>query len=184
MMQKIISEDLSQNEDFENKNAPMWIWFLLFFAVVGVSCAGTMFQQIDEIPPLLRASWRLQSTSLTLLPPAIWQWIYADEIIKVTCLQYRTLLILCLSGLAVAAHFGCWVASLDMTTLTHSLLFVSSHPILVAIGMYLAANLPDDVLNYLKVRGIDNIKSPNMVGTKSSCRRKSQTARQKGYRFH
>jgi hypothetical protein len=47
----------------------VWAWVLLSCSVVGVSCAGSMFQQVDEIPPLLRASWRLQATSVVLVCP-------------------------------------------------------------------------------------------------------------------
>ena len=44
--------------------APVWIWALLAAATVGVSCAGAVFQHLDDIPPLLRASWRLQVCDL------------------------------------------------------------------------------------------------------------------------
>ena len=44
------------------------------------------------------------------------------------------------SGLALAAHFGAWVASLDETTLTHSLLFVTAHPLVIVVGMFLLAS--------------------------------------------
>ena len=50
------------------KTTPAWVWALLVCAVFGVSSAGALFQQVDEIPPLLRASWRLQLTSLVLAP--------------------------------------------------------------------------------------------------------------------
>ena len=36
-------------------------------------------------------------------------------------------------------HFGAWVASLDETTLTHSLLFVTAHPLVIVVGMMLLA---------------------------------------------
>jgi len=39
------------------------------------------------------------------------------------------------SGVAIGVHFGAWVASVDMTTLTHSLLFVSSHPVVRTIAL-------------------------------------------------
>ena len=50
--------------------------------------------------------------------------------------ERRTLGILALSGLALALHFGSWVASLKYTTLTHSLLFVTAHPLIVVAGMF------------------------------------------------
>ena len=139
------------------------IWILLCLSVVGVSCAGTMFQQIDEIPPILRASWRLQATSLLLLPCAMVQWCQSSLGIKQRCLEKRTLYIMCISGVSVAAHFGCWVASLDMTTLTHSLLFVSMHPIVVATGMYVLANLPSNTRSYIQSWGVHEIRAPTRL---------------------
>ena len=52
----------------------------------------------------------------------------------------RTWVLLTASGVALAAHFGAWVASLDQTTLTHSLLFVTAHPLVIVIGMALLAS--------------------------------------------
>jgi len=48
---------------------PNWVWMLLVAAIFGVSSAGALFQQVDDVPPLLRASWRLQLTSVVL---ALW----------------------------------------------------------------------------------------------------------------
>ena len=150
------------NETPEAHNTtPPWIYFLLILSVIGVSCAGTMFQQIDDIPPLLRASWRLQATSVCLFPLAMMQWYTSEESMRHRFLKQRTLLIMLISGISVGAHFGCWVASLDMTTLTHSLLFVSAHPVVIAMGMYLLANLPVAVLDYLQSHGMASIRSPN-----------------------
>ena len=114
---------------------PTWVWGLLIAAVLGVSSAGTLLQQID-LDPLLKASWRLQLTSLVLFPFAIWQWRQQPEAIKQQMFERRTLGILALSGLALALHFGSWVASLKYTTLTHSLLFVTAHPLIVVAGMF------------------------------------------------
>lgn len=115
---------------------PAWVWGLLVAAVFGVSSAGTLLQQID-LDPLLKASWRLQLTSVVLFPFAIWQWRQQPEAVKQQMFERRTLGILALSGLALALHFGSWVASLKYTTLTHSLLFVTAHPLIVVAGMFL-----------------------------------------------
>eukprot|EP00605_Chrysophyceae_sp_TOSAG23-4_P000058 GSChrysophyteH1.ASY1.ANO1.60.1 assembled CDS len=161
-MQKIeVMDEKSENNNLE-QSIPVWIWILLAFAVVGVSSAGTMFQQIDEIPPLLRASWRLQATSLVLLPLAVLQWRWnCDASTRERCFEKSTILIMSISGLSVGAHFGCWVASLDMTTLTHSLLFVSSHPVVVAFGMFSYHYLPGTILKYLESRGVPAIRKLN-----------------------
>lgn len=123
------------------KTTPAWVWALLVGAVFGVSSAGALFQQVDEIPPLLRASWRLQLTSLVLAPFAIYQWLNIDSQIKRQMYQKNTILWLFAGGTALALHFGSWVASLDETSLTHSLLFVTAHPLIIIVGMVILARL-------------------------------------------
>jgi drug/metabolite transporter (DMT)-like permease len=49
--------------------------------------------------------------------------------------ERKTILIITASGSALALHFGAWVASLDATSLTHSLLFVTAHPLIIIVGM-------------------------------------------------
>jgi drug/metabolite transporter (DMT)-like permease len=118
---------------------PRWVWGLLVAAVVGVSSAGALFQHVDAIPPVLRASWRLQLTSLVLLPLFLYQWRQTEAEVKRTFFTRKTWFLLGASGVALAAHFGTWVASLDETTLTHSLLFVTAHPLVIVLGMMLLA---------------------------------------------
>ena len=57
-------------------------------------------------------------------------------------LSLKTVLILAGSGIALAAHFGTWVTSLDHTSLAHSLLFVTSHPIIIVIGTAIFVRKP------------------------------------------
>ena len=97
---------------------PLWVWGLLIAAVFGVSSAGALFQSVDTVPPLLRASWRLQLTALVLFPLFLQQIATIEPAIMEQVKTRRTLLLLFGSGLALAAHFGAWVASLDETTLT------------------------------------------------------------------
>ena len=118
---------------------PNWVWLLLVGAVFGVSSAGALFQQVDDVPPLLRASWRLQLTSLVLAPMALIQWRTHRDLIKDKMLERNTILWLLGGGLALALHFGSWVASLDETSLTHSLLFVTAHPLIIIVGMLVLA---------------------------------------------
>ena len=114
---------------------PPWVWFLLVAAVCGVSSAGALFQHVDEVPPVLRASWRLQLTALVLAPLALYQWRGASTELRQRCFTKPNLALVLASGLALGAHFATWVASLDATTLTHSLLFVTAHPLVIVLGM-------------------------------------------------
>jgi len=127
------------------QQVPVRIWLLLGCAVLGVSSAGALFQHVDQIPPLLRASWRLQLTALLLAPFALMQWMNAEASLKVKYKQASTIKIIILSGVFLAAHFGTWVASLDATSLTHSLLFVTSHPIIIVAGMMILSKTSKNV---------------------------------------
>ena len=121
---------------------PTMVWGLLAVSVLGVSSAGAILSHLDSIPPLMRASWRLQITVLLLLPFAIWQYRNMEIVERKKLTEKRTILILLGSGIALAAHFGTWVTSLDHTSLAHSLLFVTSHPIIIVIGTAIFVRRP------------------------------------------
>ena len=121
---------------------PPLVWGLLGAGVLGVSFAGAILQHVDEIPPLMRASWRLQITVLMLAPFAIWQYSNLEVENKLKLIEKRTIWILIGSGFALAAHFGTWVTSLDHTSLAHTLLFVTSHPIIIVIGIAIFVRRP------------------------------------------
>jgi len=123
-------------------NVPPFVWAVLGIAIFGVSSAGAIFTHVDEIPPLLRASWRLQLTALLLAPLAVWQWISTEQVIKKRVLEPKNLNILIGSGFFLALHFGFWVTSLDFTSLTHSLLFVTAHPLVILVGMFFFVRKP------------------------------------------
>ena len=121
---------------------PPLVWGLLVVSVLGVSSAGAILSHLDSIPPLMRGSWRLQITVLLLLPFAIWQYRNMEVVEKKKLTEKRTILILLGSGVALAAHFGTWITSLDHTSLAHSLLFVTSHPIIIVIGTAIFVRKP------------------------------------------
>ena len=109
---------------------PVHAWVILGVAVLAVSSAGAVFMLMSDVTPLLRASWRLQATAIILLPFFIWQlnkesydW------------DWNTFWIILGSGICLWIHFGSWVWSLDHTSLTHSLLFVTAHPLIIVTAM-------------------------------------------------
>ena len=112
-------------------STPRSAWMLLFVALFAVSSAGAVLQSMTEIPPILRASWRMQGTALVLLPGFIFQLSKVDRSI----FTMRDFVIIFISSIFLAAHFGSWVWSLDHTSLVHSLLFVTSHPLVVVLLM-------------------------------------------------
>ena len=122
---------------------PAHVWLVLGVAICGVSSAGAIFTHVDEIPPLLRASWRLQLTALILAPLAVWQFNQIDQEIKSKLFDLSTAKIIGASGIFLALHFGFWVTSLDYTSLTHSLLFVTAHPLVILVGMFVFVRKPN-----------------------------------------
>jgi len=122
--------------------APPLVWGLLVVAVLGVSSAGAILSYLDDIPPIMRASWRLQITVIMLAPLAIYQYRQMDDISKIKLTEKRTLYIILGSGVALCAHFGAWTTSLDHTSIAHSLLFVTSHPIIIVAGTAILIRRP------------------------------------------
>jgi len=127
----------------QSGSVPPHVWLVLGVAICGVSSAGAIFTHVDEIPPLLRASWRLQLTALILAPLALWQYNAIEDGVKEKLFKPSTIKILAGSGAFLALHFGFWVTSLDYTSLTHSLLFVTSHPLVILIGMFYFVRKPN-----------------------------------------
>ncbi len=114
-----------------NESTPIYAYALLGIALLAVSSAGAVLQQMGEVPPLLRASWRMQGTSLVLLPGFVYQWLKMDR----SSISRNDWLLMLASSVFLALHFGSWIWSLDNTSLVHSLLFVTSHPLVVVALM-------------------------------------------------
>ena len=119
----------------ESSEIPLHAWLIMGIALFAVSSAGAVFEMIEGVAGLTKAAWRLQATSLVLLPGFLLQYSRADSTLRH---EWRgSLGLLCASGLCLALRFGTWLVSLDMTTLTHSLLFVTAHPLVIIVGLWL-----------------------------------------------
>ena len=119
----------------ESNAIPLHAWLIMGVALFAVSSAGAVFEMIEDVGGLSKAAWRLQATSLILLPGFMVQYARAEESLK---LRWKNSMhLLTASGICLALHFGTWLMSLDRTTLTHSLLFVTAHPLVIIIGLWL-----------------------------------------------
>ena len=133
-----VRDDLvdSQNvSNFNNKSTPFFAWMILGVSIFAVSSAGSVFELIDDVSPITKAAWRLQATSIVLLPPFLWQLKNTEKNLRKKWSEHFNLLFC--SGLFLAVHFGTWLISLDHTTLTHSLLFVTAHPLVIIVGLWI-----------------------------------------------
>ncbi|HII52302.1 MAG TPA: DMT family transporter [Candidatus Thalassarchaeaceae archaeon] len=120
---------------------PAMAWAILAIALFGVSSGGPLLASMDT-PPVLRASWRLWATSIVLLPGFMVQLRRAENEIY----DLRNISMILLSGFALAIHFAAWTWSLDHTSLAHSLLFVTSHPIVIVSAMFVIERKADPLL--------------------------------------
>lgn len=115
---------------------PFTVWLLLAVALLAVSSAGAVLQELGEIPPMLRASWRLQATCVVLLPLFVFQALRQSGYRP----SKRDVALVFGSSICLALHFAAWIWSLDNTSLVHSLLFVTSHPLVVVLLMPLVGS--------------------------------------------
>lgn len=96
--------------------------------VVAVSSAAVMIR-LAGAPALAVAFWRCALGVAILLPPAI--------VRRETFPRGRVLYVGLASGVALGAHFGFWISSLDYTSVAASVVLVSNTPVFVAILAYL-----------------------------------------------
>ncbi|PRW45144.1 Permeases of the drug metabolite transporter family permease component [Chlorella sorokiniana] len=90
---------------------------------------------MGDVPPITLAAWRLQLTSVLLGIGAAVQLCGMPPEDRQRTAQSAGLL--AASGVCLALHFGTWVYSVQATSLTHSLLFVSATPLFLAGGTWL-----------------------------------------------
>ena len=92
--------------------------------VLAVS-ASAIFIRLAEAPAIGIAFWRCALAVAALLPVAI----YRREAVP----RGRTLYIAVASGVALGAHFGLWISSLDYTSVAASVVLVCTQPVFVAV---------------------------------------------------
>ena len=96
--------------------------------VVAVSAAA-IFIRLADAPALAIAFWRCALGVAVLLPPALAR--------RERFPTGKALVVAIASGVALGAHFGFWVSSLDYTSVAASVVLVSNTPVFVAILAYL-----------------------------------------------
>ena len=99
--------------------------------IVGVLAVGAsaVFIRLAEAPALGIAFWRCALGALALLPLAAFN--------RESMPKGGFLWIGAVSGIALGAHFGTWIASLEYTSVAASVVLVSTTPVFVAVAAYL-----------------------------------------------
>ncbi len=110
--------------------------------VLAVSAAA-IFIRLADAPALAIAIWRSALGVAVLLPFAV----YRRERLP----RGRPLYIGMASGVALGAHFGFWISSLDYTSVAASVVLVCTQPVFVAILAYLTFGERTSMLSFLGI---------------------------------
>lgn len=151
--------------------SPLVLFLCLSLAVTMCSSAGVAFLLIDDVPPVLRASWRLWCHFFAQLPLLAWEVMrqkrtFSEGVESQTGVElasrfqkdvpsfttsckgtnellhpYVTVCHIILAGIFLALHFSAWVWSLQETSLTHSLMWVTSYPVVLNWGQWVAVGM-------------------------------------------
>jgi drug/metabolite transporter (DMT)-like permease len=113
------------------KRPAVFAWVALAVAVVAMSSGGTWFALLTETPPVLKASWRLLLTSMLQVPGFFLQYRHTHVDIRQKWISQLPLM--AGTGFVLAVHFDTWSWSINYTSLAHSLLFVSTTPLLLVM---------------------------------------------------
>ncbi len=105
--------------------------------------AAAIFIRLADAPALAVAFWRNSLGVLVLLPLAL----YRQEMFP----RGRVLWVGAASGVALGAHFGFWISSLDYTSVAASVVLVCTQPVFVAILAYLAFGERTSSLSFLGI---------------------------------
>ena len=100
---------------------------VLVFGVLAVG-TGAVLLELTEAPALVKAAWRVTLAALIIWPFAIRR--AGQEIRELRPADRKRAL---LAGIALAAHFGLWVPSLDYTSVASSVILVTTNPIFVGL---------------------------------------------------
>ncbi len=120
-------------------------YITLFVGVLSVSFAA-IFIRLADAPPLVIATYRLTIASVILIPIAS-----IKSMKGLNKLSKHDMLLILLSSVFIALHFGLWITSLNYTSIASSVVLVTSHPVFVAVISYF---LWGERLNKLTISGI------------------------------
>lgn len=112
-------------------------WGALAGGILALSTASVLIR-LAEAPPLAVGAWRLGLATLILTP-----WAAGRFRREAPSLSRGDALRLVLSGLALAAHFAAWIASLSYTSVASSVVLVTTTPIYVGLASHLLGERVD-----------------------------------------
>ena len=113
-------------------NTSVLVWLGAIIGALMVGSSATAFAAINSVDPYMKSVWRTEITSLCYIFPMLYYHKSSSYKSFLKTNLFRTFL----SGSLLGAHYCLWVLSLDLTSVAHSLLFVSSTAILMIIYFF------------------------------------------------
>jgi drug/metabolite transporter (DMT)-like permease len=111
---------------------------LIVIAAVGFSSLSSLLVRLSTAPPLAVAAWRMLLSAALVVPivgAGMWREVRGGR----TPQQRRdarhgvarSLPLIVASGVFLSLHFATWITSLGMTSVAHSTVLVTMHPVIV-----------------------------------------------------
>lgn len=111
----------------DQKSETSRAYLAIVTAMISVSFAS-IFIKWSESPPFVIAAYRMSLTCGMLFPYLA----LTNGFSKIRSFNRKEVMLVVISGIALAAHFELWIVSLGFTLLSTSVILVTSHPIFVA----------------------------------------------------
>ena len=108
----------------------MSVYTGLFIAVLAVSWASIFVRWCQDTPALVISFYRMFWSSGILL---VYQLKANPAALRIHRWPERSLRFIGLAGVLLALHFASWIASVQLTTISHSLILESTHPVFAII---------------------------------------------------
>lgn len=170
---------ISQQQQQSVPVVPLRAWVVLVAVIFAISAAAGLLRALHA-PAILKGTWRLIAACIVILPGFVLQFSQllkskpgttttndAESVIQKQdaspavvvlspvrrYLHWRTQGLMLIAGTFLAAHFSLWISSLDHTSIAHSLLLVTSHPVVLVAGesvLVWRGYLPGDSLSRIE----------------------------------
>ncbi|MEK4800634.1 DMT family transporter [Oceanobacillus sp. FSL K6-0118] len=106
-------------------------YIAVIIGVIAVSSSPIFVKLTNGVPSAIIANYRLLIAFLIMTPIILSK--YRKEFRNI---NYRDWILAVISGIFLAAYFVLWFESLNDTTVTSSIIFITIHPIFVFLGTY------------------------------------------------
>jgi len=112
---------------------------LVVVAAVAFSSLSSLFVRLSDAPPLAIAAWRMLLSTALVVPLAAVEHRGTEPRTSSSGVSQspataRTVALLLVSGTLLATHFATWISSLSLTSVSHSTVLVTMHPVIVLVA--------------------------------------------------